>query len=1111
MNAILMILEHSVMRSLGWALLHFVWQAIVITGFVAVLHVVMRRASSRVRYLALCGAMAVMAASPVVTWCWIAAELTPIPRTPVAYQSSTPESIPMQNDSAVSVATVGTDLRINDAVVGTASAAPMMNPGPAAGPFEPSPSAAVAPPWSDRLRGRLEPNLPWLVTAWLIGVLVLSIRLLAGWRIVQRLRRDCVTPAADAWQLRLNHLAARLGISRSIRLVESALVDVPTVIGWLRPMILLPVSFLSGLTTEQVEAVLAHELAHIRRHDFLVNLIQTTIEVLLFYHPAVWWLSRRMRDEREHCCDDIAVTVCGSRVTYVRALATMEEIRSMSDRRAEAPLSLAANGGSLLQRIRRLAICPTPDVHKSTWWGASLFAMSAVGGLGLAAYTISQPKIQAAFPITPAIALAQVAPAKPADSFGPVSNGIRSRLVAVPASTDNESPDVTKTAATFARNDDLTFAVELKNVSEQPITLLGMRYGESYAGAAGKLNTEFFAPHLFEFDFTDSNGKPVPRASRVYEREMMVLSGASAHAIAPGKSLVVVLRPAKFSLPMDHRLASGQYRAKIRYHGPSPETVAEIKKHWPDKPQASAWTHEVASNEVAFTIADNPNAPKPAKLEWGTAKDGLQTAIEFRLTPPAYGAIGVEGLPGVAPGIPIKTAVGVFFHVKNVSDKVITFASETGRQGDTIHVTNTAGEEVPVRVVWFSGWPILVRWTLKPGEVAELHALATGIDTIEQPGQYTVRYTIRFNSMQTKDAQGNITFPLKGDWQSEIDTGDVELFLRERTPEDDARERPPTFVGRIEIVGPNGRPVESGTFTLESAVLHVANSRSWNQVDSELQRGPIKIPGCTLAPASLTIRAPGFEEAVFVDIKMKPSETKRFELIPAAPTRFKLVSAGDGQPIADAKIRFFNKTSGLASSGPIPMHGLAGPVWATSQADGSVVLDTLMRIDPYYAKLGDAIYFFCIDAPAAADAKLTPPPRVVGPIKAGQDLGEIKLGPPLEVRGEIRGTPEELKRFAAEWDQPFAMKTDNPEATWDYAVSKRLETKQEDDKLTFHLTGLTPGRVRIISNFGPHPHSVSHTYARRDPKEGDVVVTVELIESLGNLVITSKGREVAKP
>jgi HEAT repeat protein len=121
------------------------------------------------------------------------------------------------------------------------------------------------------------------------------------------------------------------------------------VVGWLRPVILLPASALTGLSPQQLEAILAHELAHIRRHDYLINLLQAVVETLLFYHPAVWWVSRRIRQEREHCCDDLAVAVCGDSLTYARALLEMEQLRA-----AGPQLAMAANGGSLMNRIQRL-------------------------------------------------------------------------------------------------------------------------------------------------------------------------------------------------------------------------------------------------------------------------------------------------------------------------------------------------------------------------------------------------------------------------------------------------------------------------------------------------------------------------------------------------------------------------------------------------------------------------------------------------------------------------------------------------------------------------------------------------------------------------------------
>ena len=118
----------------------------------------------------------------------------------------------------------------------------------------------------------------------------------------------------------LHALSARLGVKQVVRLLESSLVEVPTVIGWLKPVILLPIATVNSLTVSQLEAILAHELAHIRRADYVVNVLQSVIETLLFYHPAVWWISSVVRQEREHCCDDLAASISGDKAGYVTAL-----------------------------------------------------------------------------------------------------------------------------------------------------------------------------------------------------------------------------------------------------------------------------------------------------------------------------------------------------------------------------------------------------------------------------------------------------------------------------------------------------------------------------------------------------------------------------------------------------------------------------------------------------------------------------------------------------------------------------------------------------------------------------------------------------------------------
>jgi GWxTD domain-containing protein len=180
-------------------------------------------------------------------------------------------------------------------------------------------------------------------------------RMLAGWRTVRRLRKTGVCGASSEWQHRLERLRTRVRLSRPVTLLESCLADTPVVIGHFRPVILMPLGLLAGMPPAQVEAILLHELTHIRRFDYFVNLLQTWVESLLFYHPVVWWISGVIRAEREHCSDDVAVAFLADRREYAAALISLEQKRCMVGNAAPA-----ASGGGLVNRIRRLLDQPQP-------------------------------------------------------------------------------------------------------------------------------------------------------------------------------------------------------------------------------------------------------------------------------------------------------------------------------------------------------------------------------------------------------------------------------------------------------------------------------------------------------------------------------------------------------------------------------------------------------------------------------------------------------------------------------------------------------------------------------------------------------------------------------
>jgi beta-lactamase regulating signal transducer with metallopeptidase domain len=367
MSAIENLLRQPAAQVMGWSLLHFIWQGTLVGGLTAIALAALRKSAADVRYVVSTIGLSLMLTLPAVTAMQLWRSAAPAYVSPPSKVTSTPPAV-------VTRATTSRDETIVEARVTSVSG----------------------------LRGlssiHVEPWLPMLVLAWLCGVVVLSLRLMSGWLWVQRIKSHGATPAGDGWE----HLALRLSrllhIARRIRLLESTLVDVPTVIGWIKPVILLPASALSGLNPHQLEAILAHELAHIRRHDYLVNLLQTLVETLLFYHPAVWWLSRRIRAERENCCDDLAVSLCGDPYTYAKALADLEELRGGS-----RLLVMAANGGSLVQRIRRLLGAPTHAGRAPGWLAgtASVLVM-----LGIAAGAVGTDALQ-----SPSTASAQAAPA----------------------------------------------------------------------------------------------------------------------------------------------------------------------------------------------------------------------------------------------------------------------------------------------------------------------------------------------------------------------------------------------------------------------------------------------------------------------------------------------------------------------------------------------------------------------------------------------------------------------------------------------------------------------------------------------------------------------------
>jgi GWxTD domain-containing protein len=202
--------------------------------------------------------------------------------------------------------------------------------------------------------------IPWLTPLWLAGVCLFYLRYVFSWLSLQRLQRRGVCSAPSSWQLTVKRLALELQLKRPVVLLESILAETPLVLGYFRPAVMVPLGFLTGFPADCVEVILLHELAHIRRSDYLVNACQRILEGLFFYHPAVWWISRVIRTERENCCDDMVVMLRGNPHRYATALTALEQNR-LERQLAARNVVVAATGGDLMKRVKRLLYPQNPS------------------------------------------------------------------------------------------------------------------------------------------------------------------------------------------------------------------------------------------------------------------------------------------------------------------------------------------------------------------------------------------------------------------------------------------------------------------------------------------------------------------------------------------------------------------------------------------------------------------------------------------------------------------------------------------------------------------------------------------------------------------------------
>lgn len=340
---------NNLFDALAWTLVHFLWQGTVIAVAAHGVLALLRRRSAHLRYLVAAFALLVMAASVTGTFVSLRASRTvaPVRMEPV---SEVPAGV--FRESGIVIEEGAT--RVRNAVRSVARVVVVRS----------------GYPLRDWKAG--------IAMAWIAGVCGLSLWRLVGLIGIARLRRRTLSPPAGL-VADFEALRAAMRVTGRVVLRVSEIARVPLVVGTLRPLVLVPVSALAGLTPEQLRAVLAHELAHVRRHDYLVNLLQTAVETLLFFHPGVWWLGRTLRREREHACDDRAVAVCRDKVLFARALGELVRVNTVA-----SPVLAMTSGrrrGEMLRRVRRIVGRSATSGRGGLWSVLLLLGILGTGGL----------------------------------------------------------------------------------------------------------------------------------------------------------------------------------------------------------------------------------------------------------------------------------------------------------------------------------------------------------------------------------------------------------------------------------------------------------------------------------------------------------------------------------------------------------------------------------------------------------------------------------------------------------------------------------------------------------------------------------------------------------
>lgn len=344
------------LQAISWTLIHFCWQAGLIAGLYGAANKLMTRRASRVtsqtRYLVALGALLCMLAAAAVTFTW-----QMLPTEPAGGVGTAGSSFAARTGDFPRIAEPGVAPSVSHVADAIAS-------------VEPAPRYML-----------------WIDALWVLGVCGLSVRNFGGWWMIHRLRTRAAGLVPAEVEAAFARIASALKLQQKVLLRISDLVAGPVTVGAMRAVVLLPLSAVTSLGPDELEVVLAHELAHVKRADFLWNLVQTVMETLFFFHPAVWWVSGRVRHERELCCDDLALSVCPNPVVYASALYRLEEQRSR-----QMHLAMALDGHQTRQTLRMRIARILGDASAVSRRSERPFSITAVAA-GVVVLLLSAPQV----------------------------------------------------------------------------------------------------------------------------------------------------------------------------------------------------------------------------------------------------------------------------------------------------------------------------------------------------------------------------------------------------------------------------------------------------------------------------------------------------------------------------------------------------------------------------------------------------------------------------------------------------------------------------------------------------------------------------------------------